>query len=156
MAALTSLVVALALPLLVGVFGALATAQGVATWYQTLAKPAWTPPDWVFGPVWTALYLIMGLASWWVYRAGPSPVVQQALLLYGVHLMLNLAWSVLFFGLRRPDLALADIAALWLALLLTIQRFAAVRPVAGWCLLPHLAWVTFAAALNLAVWWRNR
>jgi benzodiazapine receptor len=155
---LLTLGAALALPQIVGGLGAVATTSSVSTWYKKLRKPSWTPPSWVFGPAWTTLYLLMGLASWLVLRRkqeDDEPVTTEAAL-YGTQLGLNLLWSILFFGLRRVDLALAEIAALWAAILATLVRFAKVRPVSGLLLVPYLAWTTFAAALNAAVWRLNR
>ena len=127
------------------------------TWYRTLQKPPWTPPAWVFGPVWTALYLSMGVAAWLVWRRGwGRPPVRLALAVFGAQLLVNLLWSVVFFGLRRPGWAVADIAVLWVLLVATVVLFSRVRPAAGLVLLPYLAWVTFAAALNGAVAWLNR
>ena len=124
-------------------------------WYRALDKPAWTPPGWVFGPAWTLLYLSMGVAAWLVWRERLGQRALLPLALFGAQLVLNGLWSWLFFGLRRPDLALADIVALWLAIAATIVAFWGVRPVAGALLLPYLAWVTFATALNADIWRRN-
>ncbi len=122
-------------------------------WYAALAKPSWTPPPRLFAPVWSTLYTLMGVAAWLVWRAvGPGPELAVFLL----QLVLNAAWSLLFFGRRRPFLALVDIAALWLAVAATLIGFWHVRPLAGWLLLPYLAWLTFAATLNAALWRLNR
>ena len=130
----------------------IATSGSVRSWYPTLVKPAWNPPGWVFGPVWTALYAMMAVAAWWVWRqAGWG----GALALFGMQLALNAAWSPLFFGLRRIDLALADIVFLWAAIVATTVAFWKVTPVAGWLFVPYLLWVTFAAALNFALWMLN-
>jgi len=122
-------------------------------WYAALRKPSWTPPSWLFAPVWTLLYAMMAVAAWLVWRqTGLSSEVG----LFVVQLALNAAWSWLFFGLHRPGLAFADIVALWVAILGTLAAFWAVRPLAGWLLVPYLAWVSFASALNAAVWRLNR
>lgn len=121
-------------------------------WYASLAKPSWTPPNWLFGPVWTVLYIAMAVAAWRVWnvgRAGP------ALALYIIQLTLNAAWSWLFFGLRRPDLAGVEIIVLWTTILATAVAFFRRDAVAGWLLMPYLGWVGFAAVLNLTLWWRN-
>ncbi len=134
-----------------GISGA-ATSGGVHSWYPTLAKPTWNPPSWVFGPVWTILYAMMAVAAWLVWRrAGWG----GALLLFGVQLALNAAWSPLFFGLHRIDLALVDIVVLWAAIVATTVAFWKVTPVAGWLFVPYLAWVSFAAMLNFAIWKLN-
>lgn len=124
-------------------------------WYGELSKPAWTPPGWVFGVVWTFLYALMAVAAWLVwYRAGWT-CGRVALVLYGVQLALNAAWSWLFFGLHRMDLAFLDVVALWFAILATTLAFYRVCKLAGLMMLPYLAWVTFAGALNLAIWQMN-
>lgn len=122
-------------------------------WYAGLAKPSWTPPNWLFGPAWTTLYLLMALAAWKVWIAVRR--IDAALLLYLVQLVLNALWSWLFFGLRRPDLALAGIVLLWLLILATTVLFWRRDRLAGLLLVPYLAWVGFATALNLAIWRLN-
>ncbi len=137
--------------LLVGGLAGLATVDGVRTWYPTVAKPSWTPPDAVFGPVWTVLYLAMGYAAWRVWRRGPSPLVARALTLFGVQLGLNAAWSPIFFALHRPGIALAVIVALDVALAATALAFRRVDRVAAVVLAPYLLWCLFATALNAAI-----
>ena len=122
-------------------------------WYQALRKPSWTPPSWLFAPAWTLLYAMMAVAAWLVWRqTGFSGEVG----LFVLQLALNAAWSWLFFGLHRPAFAFADIVVLWLAILATLLAFWTVRPVAGWLLVPYLAWVSLASALNAALWRLNR
>jgi len=150
-------VVALLLPLVVGVLGSFSTMDSVRTWYPTLVRPSFAPPTWVFGPVWTTLYVMMGVASWLVWREGTAkPAVRSALLLYGVQLVLNLLWSWLFFGLQRPFVALLDIVLLLVLIGVTAIRFAAVSRGAALLLLPYLAWVAFATVLNGGFWLLNR
>lgn len=155
---IVALVIALAAPLAVGAVGGFATASSVSTWYPTLTKPAWTPPGWVFGPVWTLLYLMMGLASWlvWRKRAENETQVRGALGWYGLQLGLNLGWSLIFFGLRQIGLALIEIVVLWSTLLITVIKFGRIRRDAAALLLPYLLWTTFATALNAAIWWLNQ
>jgi benzodiazapine receptor len=124
-------------------------------WYLELAKPSWTPPDWVFGPVWALLYLLMAIAAWLVWYPAGWSRSRVPLMLYGVQLAFNAAWSWLFFGLHRIDLGFLDIMALWFALLATTLAFYRVRKLAGLLLLPYLAWVAYAGALNLAIWRLN-
>jgi len=151
------LVVAVLLPLAVGVLGSLSTIDSVRTWYPTLVRPSFAPPSWVFGPVWTTLYVMMGVASWLVWRQGwATPGVRRALVFYGVQLVFNLVWSWLFFGLQRPFLALLDIVVLLVLIGVTAIRFAAVSRGAALLLLPYLAWVAFATVLNGGFWWLNR
>lgn len=125
-------------------------------WYRRLEKPWWTPPDAVFGPVWTVLFTLMGVAMYMVSRRDQHPYAPRAYALFFVQLTLNMAWSPLFFGLRRPDLALVDIALLWLTLVAMIRTFHGIRPAAGLSQIPYLLWISFAAALNAAIWWLNR
>ena len=136
----------------VATVGGIATSGSVRSWYPTLTKPAWNPPGWVFGPVWTALYAMMAVAAWLVWRqAGWG----GALALFGMQLALNAAWSPLFFGLHRIDLALGDIVLMWAAIVATMVAFWKVTPAAGWLFVPYLLWVTFATALNFALWRLN-
>lgn len=138
--------------LAVGAVGGYFTADSIPTWYAALQKPSWNPPSSVFAPVWTILYILMGVSAFMVWREGPSTVNMG---LFAVQLTLNLAWSILFFGMRRPDLAFYEIILLWLSILATALVFAKVDRVAGWLLAPYLAWVTFAAVLNFTIWRLN-
>jgi len=139
----------------VGIVGAGFTAPAIADWYRSLERPSWTPPDWLFGPVWIALYALMAVAAWLVWRQGRVPGVWTAGALFGVQLALNAIWTPIFFGLRQPGWALLDILLLWAAILLTLVAFARVRPLAAGLLAPYLAWVTYAGALNFALWRLN-
>lgn len=135
--------------------GGTATASSVGDWYQDLQKPVWNPPSWVFGPAWTLLYLLMSVAAWRVWLRRGEPGAKPVLWLHGSQLVLNALWSILFFGLRRPDLALIDILAL-LGLLVVIQfRLFRLDRVAAYLWLPYMAWVTFATTLNKAIWLLN-
>lgn len=152
LSALAFVVVALA----VGAVGGFATASSVTTWYVGLHKPAFNPPNAVFGPVWTLLYILMALAAWRIWRIEPAGARKtQALTLYAVQLVLNLAWSLIFFGLRQPGLALAEIAVLLLVVLATTAAFWRIDRVAGGMMVPYAAWVAFASVLNLAIWRLN-
>jgi tryptophan-rich sensory protein len=154
-AELPMLVAFLALCFGVAALGGWWTAESVGTWYKTLRKPSWNPPSWVFGPVWTALYTMMAVAAWLVWRRRREVPVRVPLTLFAVQLALNLAWSGLFFAMRRPDLGVLDIAALWVVLAATTAAFFRVRTLAGALLVPYLLWVSFAAALNVALWRLN-
>jgi tryptophan-rich sensory protein len=150
-------IIAVAVPLVVGGLSGFATSGGVATWYPTLTKPSFNPPAWVFGPTWTVLYIMMGVAAFLVWREGFSTAgVKGALALFAVQIALNGLWSILFFGMHQPGWALVEIIALWLAILATMVLFWRVVPLAGMLLLPYLAWVSFATVLNGALWWLNR
>ena len=135
--------------------GGAATATSVGTWYAGLAKPAFNPPDWVFGPVWTCLYVTMAVAAWLVWREQGFSAGRIPLVLFAVQLALNAVWSGLFFGLRAPGLAFADIVLLWIAILATLIAFGRVSTWAAALLVPYLAWVSFAAALNWTLWRMN-
>jgi tryptophan-rich sensory protein len=124
-------------------------------WYAALNKPAWNPPGWIFGPVWSALYTMMAVAAWLVWRQGGFAARRGPLLVFLAQLALNAAWTPLFFGLHRPGLAFAEIMLLWLAIAWTIAAFWPVHRVAAWLLAPYLAWVSFAAALNFTLWRLN-
>jgi len=151
-----SLLVFTALVFGLGSIGAVATNPSLASdWYASLAKPTWTPPGWIFGPVWSLLYLAMALAAWLVWRRRRVARTRLALSLFWLQLTLNIAWSPLFFGLQRPGLALLDIVLLWLAIVLTALWFWRVTRAAGALMLPYLLWVTFATALNFAIYRLN-
>ncbi len=124
-------------------------------WYAELRKPEWNPPAWIFGPVWTALYLMMAVAAWLVWREGGWARRCRPLLIFLVQLGLNAAWSPLFFGWHRPGLAFVDIVLLWLAIIATLIAFRPVNRTAAWLLVPYLVWVTFAAVLNFRLWRLN-
>ncbi len=126
-----------------------------ADFYAGLALPAWAPPASVFGPVWTVLYALMALAAWLVWRQGGWRTTTPALVLYLLQLALNVLWSWLFFGWKQGALAFADILLLLVLIVATVVAFHRVRPAAAWLLLPYLAWVAFASALNYAVWQAN-
>jgi tryptophan-rich sensory protein len=136
--------------------GALATATSVETWYPTLRKPSWNPPSWVFGPVWTLLYILMAVATWRAWSVGDALAARRTASLYSAQLTLNALWSILFFGMRRPDIALAEIIVLWAVLIVILVRFWRLDRVAAALWLPYLGWVTFAAVLNGAIWSLNR
>jgi translocator protein len=149
---------ALALAGWVGVTFAAAAMGGLflpGEWYAGLRKPSWNPPNWIFGPVWSALYTIMAMAAWLVWKRGGFAGQRVALLLFLVQLLFNALWSPLFFGLHQPSLAFVDLMLLWLTLLATIAAFWKARRLAGAMLLPYLAWSTFAGSLNFAIWRLN-
>ena len=135
--------------------GSAFTVPAIGVWYARLAKPAWTPPNWLFGPVWTALYLSMAVAAWLVWRRAGLSGARLPLSIFGLQLALNALWSILFFGLQRPALAFAEIVLLWASILATILSFYRVVPAAGLMLIPYLLWVSYAAALNFSIWKLN-
>ncbi len=135
--------------------GAALTAVSVRDWYPTLSRPAWTPPDWVFGPVWTMLYFLMALAAWLVWRRTSGSAGRTALGLFALQLVLNAAWSPLFFTLRSPGIALLDIVLLWAAIAATLWSFRRISALAASCFVPYLMWVSYATLLNWAIWRMN-
>lgn len=139
----------------VGVLGSVFTASSVQTWYPTLVKPVWNPPNWVFGPVWTMLFAFMGIAAYLVWRKRTASGAVSALISYGVQLGLNLLWSVLFFGLRAPGYAAGEILVLLVSIVVTMVLFLRTDRRAGMLFLPYVAWVSFAAVLNWQVWLLN-
>ena len=135
--------------------GSAFTNPSLPQWYAALHKPAWNPPNWLFAPVWTALFAMMAVAVWLVWsRAGflGSPLATG---LFAVQLALNIAWSAVFFGMRNPDAAFAEIVTLWVSIAVTVVAFAQVDAVAAWLLAPYLAWVSFASVLNWTIWRLN-
>lgn len=151
-----SLVVFLVLCLLVEIIGGIWTKETVLSWYPMLTKPSWTPPSWIFGPVWTTLYLMIAVSGWLIYRAEHSSKRSFALVLYGIQLVLNLMWSFFFFFLCSPILGLIDIVFLCAFIALTIIKAFSVRPLASFLLIPYLIWVVYAATLNAGIWALNR
>lgn len=138
---------------------ALAASTGVAfppgEWYEHLVKPSWRPPNWLFAPAWTIVYLSIAVSGWLVWRDFDFSAAALPWAIYGVQLVLNAAWTPIFFGLHRPDLAFLEIVLLWLSILATMVLFYPLNAGATGLLVPYLAWVTFAAALNLAIWRLN-
>ena len=137
--------------------GGFFTASSVNTWYATLTKPSFNPPNWLFSPVWITLYLLMGVALFLVWRQGfQTAGVKFAIYLFGVQLVLNTLWSILFFGLKMPLLAFIEIVFLWGFILVTLLIFRKLSRLAGFLLVPYLLWVSFAAVLNFSLWYLNR
>ena len=135
--------------------GGLVTAPNIPNWYAQLAKPAWTPPDGVFGPVWTLLYAMMAVAAWLIWRQAGLVAARLPLGLFAVQLAFNSLWSILFFGLHSPGAAFVDIILLWAAILATLVAFWRQSRWAGGLLIPYLLWVSFATVLNFALWRMN-
>jgi tryptophan-rich sensory protein len=135
--------------------GGAATSTSVNDWYPTLAKPDWTPPSWLFGPVWSTLYFLMAVAAWLVWRNKRWQGASGALALFALQLLLNVLWSVLFFGMESPGLAFVEVVLLWIAIAATMAAFWRHSVVAALLLAPYLGWTTFASALNFAIWRMN-
>ena len=135
--------------------GGTATGRTVRDWYPTLTKPAWNPPAWLFGPVWTVLYIAMAVAAWLVWRRAGWAGARLALTFFFLQLTLNAVWSMIFFGLRNPGAAFAEVVILWAAIVGTLVLFWQASVPAGTLFIPYLAWVSFAAVLNFAIWRLN-
>jgi len=146
----------LLLSLSAGAIGGIATAGSIGGWYQTIAKPDWNPPGWVFGPVWTTLYLMMGVAVWTIWRQAEPGKKALPLALFSVQLALNALWSFVFFAWHEIGWALAEILVLWMAIAATIASFSRVSKLAAGLLIPYLLWVSFAAFLTYTIWTLNR
>ena len=152
---LLSLFAFIILCLAVSVGGGAITSTSVDTWYQALEKPPFNPPDWLFAPVWTALYILMGIAAWRIWRLRSFEATRTAFAVFGVQLCLNLAWSFLFFGLQRIDLALLEIIILLIAIITNTIVFWRIERLAGLLFVPYAVWVTYATILNAYLWLLN-
>jgi len=149
------LLVAVLISELAGVIGSVFTFPSVSGWYQTLQKPALNPPGWIFGPVWTGLFLLMGIAVFLVWRRTRTKGRRVALFAFGIQLALNVCWSIIFFGLHQPGWSLVEIVVLWIAILCTTVLFYRQSKPAAILFLPYLLWVTFATYLNFEIWSLN-
>jgi tryptophan-rich sensory protein len=144
--------------LIVGYVSGMVTRSSITTWYPTLIKPSFNPPNWIFAPVWTSLYIMMGIAAGLVWNQITSnkEAVTKALQFFTVQLVLNAMWSYLFFGLHNLMLASIEVVLLWLLIFETYTQFTKINKIAGYLLLPYLAWVSFASVLTFSIWWLNR
>lgn len=150
------LIISIAIPLAIGATSGFFTVTGVESWYQTINKPSWNPPSWIFGPVWTSLYVMMGIALYLVWKSDSSSILKKtAIILFAVQLLLNFFWSFIFFNQQQIGWALAEMLIMWVLILLTIFAFANVSKTAAWLLVPYIAWVSFAAILNFTIWKLN-
>ena len=157
MSRIAKLIISILIPLVVGFTSSFFTASGVSTWFQTIEKPSWNPPNWVFAPVWTSLYILMGISLFLIWKNKfDQQKKRTALILFAFQLLLNFLWSFIFFGQHQIGWALADIVVLWLALLATIFAFAPLNRTAAWLLVPYISWVSFAALLNFSIWTLNK
>ena len=142
----------------VGYLSGMATQSSVTTWFPTLIKPSFNPPSWVFAPVWSLLYTMMGVAAGLVWNRidCEKEAVKKALVFFVIQLALNALWSILFFGIRNPFLAFIEIILLWLMIYETYVKFGKIDKIAGYLFVPYILWVSFAAVLNGSIWWLNR
>jgi translocator protein len=150
------LLIAILLPLIVGAVAGMFTASEITGWFQTIEKPTWQPPNWLFGPVWTVLYLMMGIAFYLVWKKqAPKGIKRMAITLWIIQLVFNFLWSFIFFKKHQLDWALGEILVLWFFILLTILFFARISKLAAWLMVPYISWVTFASLLTFAIYELN-
>ena len=155
---LTKILTVVVTCLAIGYFSGNATRSAILDWYPSLIKPSFNPPNWIFAPVWSMLYIMMGIAAGLVWDCMESDKenVRKALIVFAVQLALNALWSYLFFGLRNPMLAGLEIIVLWLMIYETYLQFSKINKIAGYLFIPYLAWVSFAMVLNASIWWLNK
>lgn len=151
------LIISIVIPLLIGFSSSYFTITEIGSWYQGIQKPSWNPPNYVFGPVWTTLYVMMGISFFLIWKSETNQSIKRtAIILFCVQLVLNFFWSFIFFNQHNPGLAFAEILLLWFLILLTIFAFARISKVAAWLLVPYISWVSFAAILNFTIWQLNK
>jgi translocator protein len=150
-----ALIVCFIIPLVFGGISGLLTADNIPSWYAFLNKPAFNPPDYLFGPVWTGLYLLMGLSLFLIWRSSPGVRRNQALVIFGAQLVLNFSWTFIFFHFRQPGWAFFEIVLVWIAVLAMILFFYRISKTAALLQIPYILWVSFASVLNGMIWWLN-
>lgn len=150
------LLISIVLPLSIGAIAGIFTAQAIPEWYATLNQPSFNPPNWVFGPVWTILYIIMGISFFLIWKLEAGKQRNQAIAIFFVQLLLNFGWSFFFFYFQMIGVALVEIIVLWSAIVFMLVRFYKLKPLAAYLNIPYLLWVTFAAVLNAAYFFLNR
>jgi translocator protein len=150
------LIASLLLPLVIGITAGVFTSQSLSDWYETLNKPSFNPPNWLFGPVWTVLYLLMGVSLFLVWKQDTSTERNLAIFVFMIQLLLNFAWSFFFFHFHAIGLALIEIIGLWISIVILLVLFYNIKPLAAYINMPYFLWVTFAAVLNAAYYWLNR
>jgi tryptophan-rich sensory protein len=150
------LIIAILIPLIIGAVSGFFTSEAVTGWYAAIQKPSFNPPNGIFAPVWTTLYIMMGIALYLVWKQERNTKIwRQALFLFGLQLFLNFCWSLIFFKLEQPGWALVEMLCLWISILLTIIWFSKLSKVSAWLLVPYICWVSFAALLNYEIWRLN-
>jgi len=148
--------VSISLPVAVGAVAGLFTASSVKTWFVTLNKPSFNPPSWLFAPVWTTLYIVMGIAFFIIWQSKANEIIKKrSMKIYFVQLFFNFTWSFVFFYAQQPGWALVNIVVLWLLIAITIFWFSQISRVSAWLMVPYILWVSFATALNYAIWQLN-
>ena len=152
----TALAASIVICSMAGAIGSVFTFDAIPVWYASLAKPPFSPPNWIFGPVWTSLYILMGISAYLIWQKGwANKPVRAAITLFGAQLSLNTIWSILFFGMRSPSLGFAGIVLLWISIVLTMRDFHRLDRRAAYLLVPYILWVSFASILNFAIWMLN-
>lgn len=149
------LVLSLVLIVGIGSLGGLFTYPEIGTWYATLQKPSFQPPNWLFGPVWTLLYTLMAISFYLIWKQPPSELRRKAIAIFVIQFVLNFCWSIIFFNRHQVGWALVEIGVMWICILLTILRFSKLSSTAAWLLVPYILWVSFATLLNAAIWKLN-
>jgi len=149
------LLISILIALSAGFIGSFFTTPSISTWYAFINKPSFSPPNWLFAPVWTLLYILMGIAAFLIWQKRDNQKTKQALRFYGTQLILNALWSIIFFGMHNPGLAFLEIIFLWIFIFLTLIKFYKINKTAGLLFVPYLAWISFALILNYAVWMLN-
>ena len=152
---ITTLFICLVLPIIIGGISSYATASGIHDWYITIRKPSFNPPNYLFGPVWTFLYVLMGVSLFLIWSSSPGKKRSNALVIFAVQLTLNFLWSFLFFKFNLIGVALAEILMIWISILMMIIFFSRVDKFAAYLQIPYLLWVSFASTLNGAIWFLN-
>ncbi|MFT3933454.1 MAG: TspO/MBR family protein [Chitinophagaceae bacterium] len=153
----TKLILSIVLTVGIGLLGGLFTAPEIQGWYAHINKPSWNPPNWLFGPVWTLLYVLMGIAFYKVWKTTTTADKKQwAIIIFIAQMALNFIWSYIFFNQHQPGWAFVDIVVLWLAIICTIIAFSRINSGAAWLLVPYISWVSFAAILNYVIWQMNK
>ena len=153
---IVKLLISIILPLSIGAIAGIFTAKSIPEWYATLNPPSFNPPNWIFGPVWTTLYLIMGISFFLIWKLESGKERNQAIVIFGVQLLLNFGWSFFFFYFNMIGLALIEILLLWITIVLMLTRFYKLKPLAAYLNIPYLLWVSFATVLNAAYFFLNR
>ena len=151
------LIIAIIIPVAIGAASGFFTSSEIPGWYQTINKPTWNPPSWLFGPVWTTLYVMMGIALFLIWKSDASQSVKKtAIILFAVQMLLNFFWSFIFFNQHQIGWAVVEIITMWVFILLTIFAFAPISKTAAWLLVPYISWVSFATILNYTIWQLNK
>ena len=149
-------IISILLPMIIGGISGSFTSASINTWYVTLNKPWFNPPNWIFGPVWTLLYLMMGIAFYMIWKSeAVNAVKQTAVILFAAQLLINFLWSLIFFYLKQPGWAMLDIILMWILIVATIFSFGKISSTAAWLMLPYICWVSFAMILNFYLWKLN-